>query len=103
MVSSTKLNENILRDPGEIDKDTDNLFENNLFTKISIVQCMNNLLNAFTYESGISDYTSPATIVQGEQKFDMSKQSIAFVSYELLHIQIRNSMRAMRVPGISLL
>ena len=59
-------------------------------------------LNRFPSKNGLSTSLSPATIVTGEPKPDMSKSRIPFGSYAMVYISTSNDMIARSVPAIAL-
>ena len=59
-------------------------------------------LNRFPSSNGISKTMSPATIVTGQPKPDMSKKRISFGSYAMVYTSTTNTMKSRSVPAIAL-
>ena len=59
-------------------------------------------LNRFPSKNGVSDSLSPASIVLGHSKPDMSIKRIPFGSYALVYTQTSNDMKSRSVPSIAL-
>ena len=59
-------------------------------------------LNRFPSKNGVSNTLSPASIVLGHAKPDMSIQRIPFGAYAQVCTQITNNMKTRSVPGIAL-
>ena len=69
----------------------------------SLVQGLVSWLNSFSPTNGISDTISPATIVLGKPKPDLSKPNIFFVIYALAYTKTKNYMTSGGVLAITLL
>ena len=68
----------------------------------SLIEAITEVLNAFPSKTGISSTLSPATIVEGKPKPDLSKEMITFGSYALVYESTTNTMKPRSVPAIAL-
>ena len=59
-------------------------------------------LNRFPSKNGVCKHMSPATIVLGHEKPDMTVKRIPFGGYALTYTQTSNDMKARGTPGIAL-
>ena len=58
--------------------------------------------NAIPSTIGISDETSPSTIVEGKSKPNFQYKHLAFGTYCMVYIGTKNNMKARSVPGLAL-
>ena len=68
----------------------------------SLIEGTIEVLNAFPSKTSISETISPATIVEGKPKLDLSKPKIYFGSYALVYTNTSNDIKTRDVPGIAL-
>ena len=67
-----------------------------------LVQSRVSWLNKFPSKNGISTTMSPATIVLGQEKPDITVRRIPFGAYAMAYTQTSNDMKTRAVPGIAL-
>ena len=70
--------------------------------KISVVQGVLDLINAFPMDNGISFDMSPGMIVERKQKLDMNQNRIEFGAYALVYLGTSNTMKKRSIPAIAL-
>ena len=68
----------------------------------SLVQGQVSWLNSFPPTNGISETISPATVVLGKPKPDLSKLKTCFGAYALAYTKKNNDMTTIGVPSITL-
>ena len=68
----------------------------------SLIEAINEVLDAFPSKNGISSTLSPSTIVEGKPKFDFGRAMITFGSYVLIYTGTKNSTKPISVPAIAL-
>ena len=76
-----------------------------MYPKIMIHGLITNVnywLNQFPNKNSASTTVSPAGIVLGRNKPDLSKKLISFGSYAIVHVQSSSGMKARSIPAIGL-
>ena len=69
---------------------------------ISLAEYANHWINAFPPTNGVSSTISPANIVLGRPKPNMSHQHITFGSYAFVFVGTKNNMKHQSIPAIAL-
>ena len=69
---------------------------------VSLLEHVAYLLNNFPTKGSVSETMSPATIVEGSPKFDISQNRLPFGAYAQVWIGTKNNMTERLVPGITL-
>ena len=75
------------------------------YTKLmtqSLIAGVIDIINFFPSKNAVSDTMSPAMLVEGKQKMDLSKKRIEFGAYAMVHVGTNNNMKRRSVPGIAL-
>ena len=69
---------------------------------ITLVKCVMIWSNSFLSMNGVLKTLSPSNIIEEKPKIDMNYERIVYGSYALVYLETKNSMTAMRVPGMAL-
>ena len=69
---------------------------------VSLLEHIVYLLNSFSTKNSVSNTISPATIVEGSPKLDLSQNRLPFGAYAQVWIGTKNNMTERAVPGIAL-
>ena len=69
---------------------------------ISLVEHVTDMLDSFPSKESISKHMSPATIVEGRSKLDLSQKRLPYGTYAQVWIGTKNNMTERTVPGIAL-